>query len=148
MECSPPGSSVHGDSLGKEDELVAISFSRGSSQPGMEFRSPAWTDRRVHCVMVTPLGSGSIHRRTEEREPPEAALPGALSCAELVTMVALLSVTPAARLLLRSVLPATFPRAPPRHHLLPVASSSPGSSLLVQRLLCLWMLVVGLLWAL
>ena len=33
MDCSPPGSSVHGDSPGKITERVAIPFSRGSSQP-------------------------------------------------------------------------------------------------------------------
>ena len=37
MDCSPPGSSVHGDSPGKQLEWVAILSSRGSSQP----RSPA-----------------------------------------------------------------------------------------------------------
>ena len=33
MDCSPPGSSVHGISQGRVLEWVAISFSRGSSQP-------------------------------------------------------------------------------------------------------------------
>ena len=33
MDCSPSGSSVHGDSPGKILEWVAITFSRGSSQP-------------------------------------------------------------------------------------------------------------------
>ena len=33
MECSPPGSSVHGILLAKILEWVTISFSRGSSQP-------------------------------------------------------------------------------------------------------------------
>ena len=37
MDCSPPGSSVHGISQARILEWVAISFSRGSSQP----RSPA-----------------------------------------------------------------------------------------------------------
>ena len=36
MDCSPPGSSVHGISQAKLLEQVAISFSRGSSQPGVE----------------------------------------------------------------------------------------------------------------
>ena len=30
MDCSPPGSSVHGDSLGKSPGVGAISFSRAS----------------------------------------------------------------------------------------------------------------------
>ena len=33
MDCSPPGSSVHGISQSRKLELVAISFSRGSSWP-------------------------------------------------------------------------------------------------------------------
>ena len=33
MDCSPPGSSVHGISLARILEWVAIPFSRGSSQP-------------------------------------------------------------------------------------------------------------------
>ena len=32
MDCSPPGSSVHGNSQARMLEWVAISFSRGSSQ--------------------------------------------------------------------------------------------------------------------
>ena len=33
MDCSPPGSSVHGNSQAKILEWVAIPFSKGSSQP-------------------------------------------------------------------------------------------------------------------
>ena len=33
MDCSPPGSSVHGISPGKNTGVVAISFCRGLSQP-------------------------------------------------------------------------------------------------------------------
>jgi len=33
MDCSPPASSVHGDSPGKDTGVVAMPFSRGSSQP-------------------------------------------------------------------------------------------------------------------
>ena len=33
IDCSPPGSSVHGNSQARMLEWVAISFSRGSSQP-------------------------------------------------------------------------------------------------------------------
>ena len=41
MDCSPPGSSVHGILKARILEWVAISFSRGSSDPGIEPRSPA-----------------------------------------------------------------------------------------------------------
>ena len=33
MDCNPPGSSVHGDSPGKNTGVVAMASSRGSSQP-------------------------------------------------------------------------------------------------------------------
>ena len=39
MDCSLPGSSVHGISQAKILEWVAISFSRGSSQPRVELSS-------------------------------------------------------------------------------------------------------------
>ena len=40
MGCSPPGSSVHEISQARILEWVAISFSRGSSDPGIEPRFP------------------------------------------------------------------------------------------------------------
>ena len=51
MECSPPGSSVHGDSPGKNTGVgVAISFSRASSQP----RDPTWVNK---CLLTWQAGS-------------------------------------------------------------------------------------------
>ena len=41
MHCSLPGSSIHGILQGRILEWVAIPFSSGSSQPGMEPGSPA-----------------------------------------------------------------------------------------------------------
>ena len=41
MECSPPGSSVHGLLQARILEWVAIPFSRGLPDPEMESRSPA-----------------------------------------------------------------------------------------------------------
>ena len=49
MDCSPPGSSVRGDSLGRILEWVAMSSSRGSSQP------EDWT--QVSCILVDYLPS-------------------------------------------------------------------------------------------
>ena len=40
MDCSPPGSSIHGIFQARVLEWVAISFSRGSSQPRDQTRSP------------------------------------------------------------------------------------------------------------
>ena len=42
MDCSPPGYSVHGILQARILEWVAISFSRGLPDPGIEPRSPAW----------------------------------------------------------------------------------------------------------
>ena len=41
MDCSPPGSSVYGDSLGKDTGVGYMPSSRGSSQPRITPRSPA-----------------------------------------------------------------------------------------------------------
>ena len=41
MDCSPPGSSIHGIFQARLLECVAISFSRGASWPGIEPASPA-----------------------------------------------------------------------------------------------------------
>ena len=41
MDCSPPGSSLHGILQARILERVAISFSRGSSQPRIKPGSPA-----------------------------------------------------------------------------------------------------------
>ena len=41
MDSSPPGSSVHGILQARMLEWVAIAFSRGSSNPGIELRSPS-----------------------------------------------------------------------------------------------------------
>ena len=42
MDYSSPGSSVHGISLARMLEWIVISFSRESSDPGIELMSPAW----------------------------------------------------------------------------------------------------------
>ena len=45
MDCSPPGSSVHGISQARILEWVAISFSRGSLRSRDQTRVPA-----LHCI--------------------------------------------------------------------------------------------------
>ena len=56
MDCSPPGSSVHGISLSRLLEWVAISFSRGSSQArdwthiGRRILYH-WATREVHAII-------------------------------------------------------------------------------------------------
>ena len=41
VDCSPPGSSVHGILQARILQWVAMPLSRGSSDPGIELRSPA-----------------------------------------------------------------------------------------------------------
>ena len=65
MDCSPPGSSVHGDSPGKKLEWVAMPCSRNFPNPGLEARSPALqadsllSDRWILCHL-THQGSPGI----------------------------------------------------------------------------------------
>ena len=52
MKSSPPGSSDHGISQGRILELIAISFSRGSPDPGIKTTSPALAGRFFyHCAI-------------------------------------------------------------------------------------------------
>ena len=53
MDCSPPGSSVHGVSQAGIVEWVPISFSRGAPSPGMEPGSPAL---QVDALLAQPPG--------------------------------------------------------------------------------------------
>ena len=56
MDCSPPGSSVHGISQ-TILEWVAISFSRELPDPGVEPASPAW---QVDSLTLSHLGSPRV----------------------------------------------------------------------------------------
>ena len=53
MDCSPPGSSVHGILQARILEWAAISFSRGLANPGIELVSPAW---QVDSLPLSHLG--------------------------------------------------------------------------------------------
>ena len=53
MDCSPPGSSLHGILQAKMLEYVAMPSSRGSSTPGIEPRFPAL---RADSLPSEPLG--------------------------------------------------------------------------------------------
>ena len=48
MDCSPPGSSVYGILQARKLKCIAISFSRGSSNPGIEPGLP-------HCRQILNL---------------------------------------------------------------------------------------------
>ena len=50
MDCSLPGSSVHGISLARILKWVAICFSKGSSDPGMKAVSPASPALQVYAL--------------------------------------------------------------------------------------------------
>ena len=53
MDCSPPGSPVHGISQVRILEWVAISFSKDLPDPGIEPTSPAW---QVDSLPLNHLG--------------------------------------------------------------------------------------------
>ena len=52
MECSLPGSCVHGTSQARILEWVAISFSRGSSQPRNRTQVSCFAGRLLHCRQI------------------------------------------------------------------------------------------------
>jgi len=55
MDYRSPGSSVHGISPARMLEWIVISFSRESSDPGIELMSPAWqveTERIWKCYFL------------------------------------------------------------------------------------------------
>ena len=58
MDCSPPGSSAHGIFQARLLEWVAISFSRGSSQPRDQTRSlasPTLAQTHARTFLLKPL---------------------------------------------------------------------------------------------
>ena len=68
MDCSLPGSSVHGIFQARVLEWIAISFSRGSSQPRartrvtrmVDRRFTVWATREVFFLNGQPLGVGKL----------------------------------------------------------------------------------------
>ena len=63
MDCSLPGSSVHGIFQARVLEWVAISFSRGSSQPRDQTRVShinLWATREAWCCFLGAYESGTI----------------------------------------------------------------------------------------
>ena len=68
MDCSPPGSSVHGILQARKLEWVAIPFSRGSFQPRNQ--------TRVFCI----AGSFFIHWAPEKPKSSHAATKDLMCC--------------------------------------------------------------------
>ena len=77
MDCSPPSSSVHGISQAIILEGIAISFSRGSSNPGIEHGSPEMhadslsfePPGRPYITLVGGIGSEIKRRLLLGRKP-------------------------------------------------------------------------------
>ena len=63
MDCSPPGSSVHGILQARILEWVAIPFSRGSSHPGIKFTSPAL---QTDSLPSEPIGKPTLEEVEHE----------------------------------------------------------------------------------
>ena len=53
MECSPPGSSIHGILQAKILQWVAISSFKGSSQLGIELASPATPPLQADSLLLS-----------------------------------------------------------------------------------------------
>ena len=59
MDCSPPGSSIHGIFQTRVLEWIAISFSRDLPNLGIESRSPApWADSLLSGPPGKPMNTG------------------------------------------------------------------------------------------
>ena len=67
MDCSPPGSFVHGILQARILEWVAISYSKVLSDPGIEPKSPAL---QADSLMSEPLEKLGHPKDTEKSEPP------------------------------------------------------------------------------
>ena len=59
-DCSPPGTSVHGILQARILEWIAIPFSRGSPQPGIELRSPELPADSFPFVVELTLNAVSV----------------------------------------------------------------------------------------
>ena len=57
MDCSPPGSSIHGILQAKILQWVAISSSKGSSQPGIKPASPVTPPLQADSLLLSHQGS-------------------------------------------------------------------------------------------
>ena len=64
MDCSPPGSSVHVISQARMLEWVAISFSRGSSQP-RDWINISWIGRRILYPWATREALARLPRESK-----------------------------------------------------------------------------------
>ena len=75
MDCSPPGSSVHGIFQARVLEYGAISFSRGSSQPRDQRGSPALQADALPCGSQQTVENSSSEGNTRPPGlPPEKSV--------------------------------------------------------------------------
>ena len=79
MDCSPPGSTVHGIVQARILEWVAISFSRGSSQARARTRLSRTAGRLTRCHQGSPLGF-SVGNHTPENAQHKLGLLTQLPC--------------------------------------------------------------------
>ena len=82
VDCSLPGSSIHGILQGKILEWVAISFSRGSSQPRDQTQVShiagrcftLWVTKEAQPEIKFPTSSGSLKKQESSRKTSTSAL--------------------------------------------------------------------------
>ena len=77
MDCSPPGSSVHGIFQARVLEWVAISFSRGSSHPRDRTHISCLLNRQAGSLpLVQPAAATSLQSCPTLRDPIDGSPPG------------------------------------------------------------------------
>ena len=65
VDCSPPGSSLHGILQARILEWVAISFSRGSSRPRDQTRVSRIVGRRFNLWATVPQNFIKVYKRSQ-----------------------------------------------------------------------------------
>ena len=91
IDCSPPGSSVYGILQARILEWVAISFSRGSSQPRDRTQVSCiagrcfvlWATREAHMLPAKSLQSCPTLCHPIDSSPPGSSVPGTLQAKTL-----------------------------------------------------------------
>ena len=81
MDCSLPGSSVHGILQARTLEWVAISFSRGSSRPRDRTQVSYNAGRRFNLCTILAKKTSALHtssymKQRRQRHPTPVLLPG------------------------------------------------------------------------
>ena len=120
LDCSPPGSSVHGILQARILQWVAIPFSRGSSQPRDWTQDSCitgrwfiiWTTREapkeLHAAAAKSLQSCPTLCNPRNSSPPGSSVPGILQAGTLEWVAISFSIVPSYFLFFRRNIQTTF----------------------------------------